>query len=178
MEQQLERLAPLEQLQRHWFATAATSLFLQRRANLDQVVFSLLQLDDAELAQELYFRLQAAEADFPQLAHHSSGPEREQGGRLGPLSLSQLSPLVAGLLRRAQPGTVLPPVELDDGQILLLRLDLLMPARQSAAIESSLRQELYNSWLQGEQERLLAAGPAPGDRLSLELPGPLPELQP
>ena len=174
IEQQLEQLAPLRELQQHWFGPAATSLFLKRRAGLDQVVFSLLQLHDAELAQELYFRLQAGEADFPQLAHHSNGPERDQGGRLGPLHLAQLSPLVTELLRRARPGEVLPPLELDDGQILLLRLDLLMPARQSEAIQSQLEQELYTSWLEGEQQRLLAETPAAGATLHLQLPGPPP----
>lgn len=174
IEQQLEQLAPLQQLQHHWFDSAATSLFLQRRAGLDQVVFSLLQLHDAELAQELYFRLQAREADFPQLAHHSNGPERDQGARLGPLHLSQLSPLVAGLLRRAKPGEVQPPLELDDGQILLLRLDLLMPARQNEAIQRELEQELYRAWLEDEQQRLLAEAPAAGTTLGLQLPGPPP----
>ena len=174
IEQQLQHWAPLRELQQHWFGTAATSLFLQRRADLDQVVFSLLQLHDAELAQELYFRLQAAEADFPQLAHHSSGPEREQGARLGPINMGQLSPLVAELLRRARPGEVLPPLEVEDGQILLLRLDLLMPARQSTASQHELEQELYNTWLDAERQRLLAAAPASGDTLRLQLPGPPP----
>jgi len=174
IEQQLEQHAPLQQLQNHWFESPATSLFLQRRASLDQVVFSLLQIQDPELAQELYFRLQAGEADFPQLAHHSIGAERDQGARLGPVHLTQLSPLVTELLRRARPGEVLPPLELDDGQILVLRLDLLMPARQNAAIQRQLEQELYTTWLEGEQQRLLAEAPTAGATLHLQLPGPLP----
>ncbi len=175
IEQQLELLAPISQLKQHWYGTAATSLFLQRRASMDQVVISLLQLEDAELAMELFFRLQAAETDFPQLAHHSTSAERDRGARLGPIELGQLNPLVAELLRHAQPGAVQPPLELDSGQILLLRLDRWIPARQSSATQEALQQELYGAWLNAEQERLLAADLQPGEALTLQLPGPAPE---
>ena len=178
IEQQLEQLAPISQLKQLWFGTAATSLFLQRRAGMDQVVISLLQVKNAELAMELFFRLQAAEADFPQLAHHSSGPEREQGARLGPIELNQLNPIVAELLRHAEPGSVQPPLELDSGQILLLRLDRWIPAEQNLATQLALQQELYGAWLSGEEERLLANDPQPGEALTLQLPGAAPDLHP
>ena len=174
IEQQLVRIAPLDELLHHWFGSAATSLFLKRRADLDRVVFSILRLRDAELAQELYFRLQAGEADFPQLAHLSEGQESQLGGRLGPIGLGQLPPLLSERLRRANPAELIPPLELEDSQVLVLRLDLLMPASQSAALQQQLEQELYAQWLSQEQQRLLALEAAPGSRLPLDLPGPPP----
>jgi parvulin-like peptidyl-prolyl isomerase len=174
IEQQLSRLAPLPELRHHWFGSAATSLFLKRRSDLDRVVFSILRLRDAELAQELYFRLQAGEADFPQLAHLSEGQEGQLGGRLGPINLGQLTPLLAQRLRRASPGQLLPPLELEDGQLLVLRLDLLMPASQDQHLQDQLEQELFQQWLNQEQERLLELEPEPGCSLALDLPGPPP----
>lgn len=174
IEQSLQRIAPLPELRHHWFASAATSLFLKRRADLDRVVFSILRLGDAELAQELYFRLQAGEADFPQLAHHSEGQESQLGGRLGPIPLGQLTPLLAERLRRTSQGQLLPPLELEDGQVLVLRLDLLMPASQDQRLQAQLEQELYAQWLSQEQERLLKLEPDPGSYLVLNMPGPLP----
>ena len=171
IEQQLSCFAPLPELLHHWFGSAATSLFLQRRADLDRVVVSILRLRDAELAQELYFRLQAGEADFPQLAHLSEGQESQLGGRLGPINLGQLAPLLAERLRRASPGQLLPPLELEDQQVLVLRLDLLMPASQNPRLQHQLEQELYQQWLSQEQARLLELQPQPGSRLPLELPG-------
>jgi parvulin-like peptidyl-prolyl isomerase len=174
IEQQLSRLAPLPELRHHWFGSAATSLFLKRRADLDRVVFSILRLRDAELAQELYFRLQAGEADFPQLAHLSEGQESQLGGRLGPINLGQLTPLLAERLRRSSPGQLLPPLELEDGQVLVLRLDLLMPASQDQRLQDQLEQELFENWLSQEQERLLQLEPDPDCTLALDLPGPVP----
>lgn len=174
IERELGKLAPLETLAHHWFASAATSLFLQRRADLDRCVFSILRLRDAELSQELYFRLLAGEADFPQLAHFSEGREQQLAGRLGPIAMGELHPLLAAQLRRAAPGQVLAPLEFEDGQILVLRLDLLLPAHQNEALQTQLEWELLQRWRQGEQERLLAQAPNPGQILPLELPGALP----
>ena len=174
IEEQLMRIAPLEELLHHWYGSAATSLFLKRRADLDRVVFSILRLRDAELAQELYFRLQAGEADFPQLAHLSEGQESQLGGRLGPITVGQLPPLLAERLRRANPAELIPPLELEDGQVLVLRLDLLMPASQSASLQQQLERELHEQWIGQEQDRLLALQPEPGAHLLLELPGPPP----
>jgi hypothetical protein len=174
IEQQLGHIAPLAELRHHWFGSAATSLFLKRRSDLDRVVFSILRLRDAELAQELFFRLQAGETDFPQLSHLSEGQEGRLGGRLGPINMGQLTQLVAARLRRANPGQVLPPLELEDGQILVLRLDLLMPASQDERLQDQLEQELFQQWLSQQQERLLELEPQPGSRLALNLPGPTP----
>lgn len=178
IEQALEQRAPLASWRHQAFASAATSLFLQRRAGLDRVVFSILRLQDPELAQELYFRLQAGEADFPQLAHHSHGPERHLAGRIGPVALHQLQPLLADLLRASAPGELQPPLEGERGDVLLLRLDLRMPASQDDAMQEQLEQELFNAWLEAEQQRLLALQPSPGQQLNLELPGQTPTPAP
>ena len=166
-------VAPLgtpEGLRRRWFAAAATSLFLQRRPGLDRVLLSALRLSDAELAQELYFSLLAAEVDFPQLAHLSQGPERLQGGRIGPIALGQLQPLVAEQLRRAAPLELLPPLELDNGQLLIVRLEQIESAVLTPTLQGELEQELYDQWLAAEQARLLPLLEATAGLLPLQLP--------
>ena len=99
-------------------------------------------------------------------------------GRLGhappPGLLDELGRQLAAQLRRAAPGQVLAPLEFEDGQILVLRLDLLLPAQQNEAMQAQLEWELLQRWQQGEQERLLTQAPNPGEILQLELPGGLP----
>ena len=174
IEQALSPITPLPALRSAWFAAEATSLFLQRRAQLDRVVVSTLRLSDPELAQELFFSLQAAEVDFPQIAHLSEGQERLLGGRLGPIALGQLQPLVATQLRQASPGELLPPLELENGQILLMRLELLLPASQTSTIQEQLEQELFDNWLAAERQRLQSLQPNHGATVPLQLPGTLP----
>jgi hypothetical protein len=180
LEQQLEALLQplagpplsLEELRHHWFGEQAASLFLSRRGQLEQVLLSVLQLGDGHLAQELWFRLQAGEADFAALSHLSSGPEREQGCRIGPVPMAQLDAELVHLLERCQPGELAPPVEQADGSVLLLRLEQRWQARHDQPSQQALERELYDTWLQQQLALALASEPAPGQLLSIELPAP------
>lgn len=159
--------ASLPALIQHWFSEPASSLFLQRRQGLDQVLISVLQLDDAQLAQEFWFRLQAGEMDFHHLSHHSLGPERELGGRLGPMALQDLDPLLHPLLQRLSPGELAAPLMNADGSVLLLRMEQRWPARLDAPTRQALADELYARWRDAQLQPLLRHHPAPGSVVSL-----------
>ncbi len=171
--QQHQPVAPSLDEQRHaWFGEQAASLFISRRTGLDQVLLSVLQLDDGHLAQELWFRLQTGEADFLDLSHHSIGPERAQGCRIGPIRMAALDPELALVLQRLEPGELAAPLEHGDRNLLLLRLEQRWPARLDAATRGELELELYDNWRLSQVEALLASAPAPGQRLPIPLPTP------
>ena len=130
------------------------SLFLQRRQQLQTVVLSLLQLDDAELAQEFYFRIKNREADFHDLSHHSLGSERFTLGRVGPLEYGRLSPLLQELVNACASKEVHPPVELEGGQVVILRVEHCQEASLDQAMRARLAQELYQEWCQTTIARL------------------------
>lgn len=157
-------------LAHQWFGEKAASLFLQRRRGLEQVLISVLQLQDKHLAQELWFRLEAQEMGFHQLSHHSIGPERELAGRLGPIALQDLDPQLHPLLIKLQPGDLAPPLAQDDGSILLLRLEQRWPARLDQATRRTLERELYDQWRDQHLLQLLQAPPPAGSVVELPLP--------
>lgn len=120
--------------------------FLERRTALEQVVFSLLRLEQLHAAEELYLRLSDDGADFAQLARSFSlGQERLSGGLVGPLAVGQLHPRIAAALGRLQPGQVHPPVDVEPYQ-LVLRLE----HREPASLSDALRQQLLNELLERE----------------------------
>ena len=120
--------------------------FLERRAALEQVVFSLIRLQQLNAAEELYLRLSDDGADFGSLARRfSQGQERLSGGLVGPMPVGQLHPQIAAALGRLQPGELHPPVPVDPFQ-LLLRLE----HREPASLSDSLRQQLLNELLEQE----------------------------
>lgn len=160
----------LVELRHHWFGEQAASLFLSRRRQLEQVLLSVLQLNDGHLAQELWFRLHAGEADFPDFSHLSGGPEREHGCRIGPVPIADLDEELSHLLERCQPGELAPPLEHADGSVLLLRLDQRWPARLDSETREALELELYGDWLQQQLNHALAIEPAPFQLLTLVLP--------
>ena len=114
------------------------TIFLQRKAEFDQVTYSFLRLLDGELAQELYLKIKEGEASFSEMAaQFSGGPEKRNGGRLGPVPLSELHPALAKLLKVSKPGRLWPPKKFD-GWWILVRLEKLQPATLTPALQERL----------------------------------------
>ena len=89
------------------FAAKAEARFLERKNELDQVVYSLLRLENSFLARELYLQIESGESNFADLAkRYAEGPERNTNGIVGPVSLTQAHPVLVEKLRVAQPGVL------------------------------------------------------------------------
>ena len=132
------------------FAGQVESEFLRCKADLDQVEYSLLQLTNLPLAQELYFQLRDDGADFAQLAEqYSLERERFSSGRVGPVPLSTLPIDVAMLFRSEQIGTVYGPIPVADS-FWVVRLEQFTAARLTDATRADLINRLYHQWLQAQ----------------------------
>ncbi|QSJ20491.1 peptidylprolyl isomerase [Nostoc sp. UHCC 0702] len=113
------------------------SYFLQYKSQLDKVIYSLIRTSDAEVAQELYFRIKAEEQSFAEVAkEYSQGQEAETGGLLGPVPLGQLHSAIAQKLVISQPGQLWPPMQLENW-VVIVRLEKLIPAQLDEAMRSS-----------------------------------------
>lgn len=132
------------------FADQVESEFLRSKADLDQVEYSLIQLNNLSMAQELYFQLRDDGADFTQLAQqYSLGPERLTGGWVGPVPLSTLPIEVVTLFRNEPVGVVYGPVPVGDC-FWVVRLEQFTAARLTEATRNDLINRLYNQWLHAQ----------------------------
>lgn len=124
------------------------SYFLQRKGQLDRVLYSLIRVKDASLAQELYFRLNDDGADFTELARdYSEGQEAQTGGLIGPVELNVPHPALAKILSVSQPGQVWSPTPIGEW-FVIARLEKFLPARLDDAMKARLTDELFKTWLQ------------------------------
>ncbi|MEO1133092.1 MAG: peptidylprolyl isomerase [Cyanobacteria bacterium J06639_1] len=124
------------------------SHFLKRKGKLDRVVYSLLRTREASVAQELYFRIQAGEQTFAQVAKEfSEGPEAQTGGVIGPVELNTPHPALAQRLSVSHPGQLWPPIRLEDW-FIIVRLEKTIPAQLDDSTRQRLRDELFATWLQ------------------------------
>ena len=145
----------VERFRRQVFSEEVELRFLASKLDRDQIHYSLLRVRNGDLAFELHQRLQEGEASFEELAaSYSEGDERHNGGRVGPVPLSQAHPQVAERLRISQPGQLLPPFFLVNIW-LILRLDTWQGARLDEDTRSELLQELFNDWLHQRVMQLL-----------------------
>ena len=139
------------------FRPKAEARFLDRKNQLDRVVYSLIRLADEGLARELYLRLAEGESNFADLAaDFSEGPERSTRGVVGPAPLTQAHPLLVERLRTATPGVVQEPFRIERWW-LVFRLESLTPATFDAAMAEQMSQELFEEWLEGEVSAQLNA---------------------
>ena len=130
------------------------SYYLERKSQLDQVIYSLLRVKDQHLANELHLRIKEGEASFEEIAsEYSEGSERHQGGRLGPVPLSQPHPMLAKLLQVSTPGQLWPPKQLENWWIVV-RLEELQCTELSDSLKQRLLFELGD---QHVEEQLSAA---------------------
>jgi parvulin-like peptidyl-prolyl isomerase len=124
--------------------------FLERKSELDQVVYSLLRVREAGLARELYLRIQHGEASFADLAaRYAEGPEQATHGIVGPVPLTQAHPALAERLRTHEVGALIPPFPLEQWW-LVVRPERYLPACFDEAMQEQMCRELFEQWVQEE----------------------------
>lgn len=134
------------------------SYFLCRKSLLDKVVYSLIQIKNLGVANELYFRIQEGEQSFSELARkYSEGTEAQTGGMVGPVQLSKIPRTLAQMLRVSQTGQLWPPIRLGE-YIIIVRLEQLIPAQLDEFMRQKLVDELFENWLQEQLVELTNNG--------------------
>ncbi|MEA5581867.1 peptidylprolyl isomerase [Nodularia harveyana UHCC-0300] len=126
------------------------SYFSQRKPQLDRVIYSLIRTNDMGIAQEIYFRLQAGEQTFGELAQeYSQGPEAQTNGLVGPVELQTLHPVLAKILTSSQPQQLLPPTPIEN-LIVIIRLEKLLLTQLDNSLRQRLLNERFHTWLQAQ----------------------------
>ena len=131
----------------------AEARFLQRKNQLDRVVYSLLRLEDGGLARELYLQINEGESDFSVLAaRYAEGPERTTRGVVGPVPMMQAHPQLAERLRAATPGVLMEPFRIEKWW-LVVRLESYSPATLDDATALQMARELFDEAVEEMVER-------------------------
>lgn len=145
-----ERELKLQKFKQGKWKDQVETYFKSQGTGLDSVVISILQVADAYLAQELFFRIESGEESFAEIAlDYSQGKYAGNGGIVGPLLLRELAPSIAHIVTQLQPGKLSPLFEID-GYYTLFRLDELLPAQLNERMKIFIVDELFNNWVNTE----------------------------
>jgi parvulin-like peptidyl-prolyl isomerase len=140
----------LHQYQRAKWGHLLKTHFLKSKTQLDRVLFSLVQVADLSLAQELYYQIGEQKHSFHQTARiHSQHSTASKGGTVGPIGLTQLSPLIQHHLTGIAAKELSHLFRLDD-DYLFLRVERWFPAQLNEQTEQLLLDRLFGQWLQQE----------------------------
>jgi parvulin-like peptidyl-prolyl isomerase len=129
--------------------------FLERRADLEQVVYGMIRLKQQGAAEELYLRLLDDNADFGKLAQqYSLGEERFTHGLVGPMLISQPHATIRAVLQGLTVGEIHPPFRVDPW-VLLVRMEHRIPASLTDATRLQLYNELFEADLNATLDAVL-----------------------
>ncbi len=147
VDKRITRALKLEKFKENRWGSTLESYFLERKGQLDQVVYSLIRTQDPGVAQELYFRIQEDETSFAELAkEYSQGSEAKTGGIVGPVELSVPHPKIAKMLMSSQSGQLLPPTKIENW-IVIVKLEQFISAQLNGPMRQRLLEEKFRQWL-------------------------------
>jgi parvulin-like peptidyl-prolyl isomerase len=150
------RKLKIEKFKQATWGKKVESYFFQCKSKLDKVIYSLMRTQDAGIAQELYFRIQAQENSFAEVSReYSLGPEAQTGGLVGPIELSALHPVMVQMLSSSQPGQILPPARVAEW-FVIVRLEKFIPAKLDEPMKVRLLNELFETWLQEQHKQIIS----------------------
>jgi parvulin-like peptidyl-prolyl isomerase len=127
--------------------------FFKNKQQFDRVIYSIIRVQDLDLAQEIYFRIQAKEQSFAELARqYSQGAEALLGGLVGVVELKTLpQPLKEALSTNQTEGNTLP---LRMGKwMTIVRLEKYIHAQLDEQTQQRILNELFNNWLQQQLQQ-------------------------
>ena len=147
LEKRAERSLKLAKFKQTTWGAKVNSAFLERKQQLDRVIYSLICTKDFCVAQELYFRVKEGEQSFDELAReYSQGPEAQTGGLIGPIEVGSVHPNLAKMLIASDVGQVQTPTVIGDW-IVLVRLEKVLPVTLDEAMQQRLIDEAFTKWL-------------------------------
>lgn len=154
--EQLEELATrelrIEKFKQATWGILVESYFLASKSQFDKVVYSLIRVTEMEVAQELFFRIQAGEASFNDSAReYSQGQEAQTGGLIGPVELSMPHPTIAKMLSTSTPGELLAPTKLGEWYVIL-RLEKIIKAQLDETMRQHLLNHMFETWIAQEMK--------------------------
>lgn len=143
-----DRILKLEKIKQAGWGKKVHSYFLQRKNDLDGVVYSIMQVYEPEIAQELFFRVKSGEYSFAELAFQYSQNDRARdGGKISPLAIKDLDPELAKYIRILESGE-LSPIFSFNNLYTFIRLEYFIPAQLDEKTSEFLIDELFNQWIQ------------------------------
>ena len=125
------------------FGDKASDFFEKRKSQLDRYIYTFLKVENSDLAQELYHKIESNESEFSSLAaQYSEGPEKYKRGLVGPVPYSKINPQIRKILTASGEGIVNEPI-LFEGFWIILRLEQTLPAEFDEKMKNIMSKELF-----------------------------------
>lgn len=134
----------------------ANSLYLQHKDRYDRISYRRLQSSDADVMQEVYFRLKDREESWESLARQFQPGNPDANALEGPVAVANVEAELLAELHRAGPNRLLKPLQLGD-QVIVAQLEQVLPAEFNDELRTQLLRDAFDDWLAEECSRMLGS---------------------
>lgn len=142
-----------DKIRNGWLEEEVGKYFAENRVDLETAEVYMLVTEDEAAARELRTQVAEEGADFMVLARkHSSHATARAGGYVGLMRRADLAGEVAAAVFGASQGEVVGPFKTDEGFTLIQVADL-WAAALNADTEQSIRNLLFENWLQEQEQK-------------------------
>ena len=129
------------------FSKNAETEFINSKNILDQYTYSLITVNESDLAYELYLQIESEEAEFTKLAkQYSSEGNTNKMGIIGPQSIANVHPVLQEKLLTAKKGELLNPFQVDKWWVIL-RLEEKTEAKLDDFVRTKISLSLFDKWV-------------------------------
>ena len=128
------------------FSKNAETEFINSKTLLDQYTYSLITVNESDLAYELYLQIDSEEAEFSSLAKkYSSEVNTNKSGLIGPQGLGNVHPVLKEKLLTAKKGELLNPFKIDNWWAIV-RLEEKVEAKLDDFARQRITLSLFDKW--------------------------------
>ena len=139
----LENYEKIKSIALKEFSKNAETEFINSKTFMDQYTYSLITVEESDLAHELYLQLESEEADFASLAMKYN---KNKNGIIGPQSLGRVHPVLKEKLLTAKKGELLNPFQVDKSWVIV-RLEEKIDSKLDDLSRQKITLSLFDKWV-------------------------------
>ena len=155
LKQTLSRPHRVVQFREERWGPRANSLYLKHKDRYDRISYRRLQTSNADVMQEIFFRLKDKEDSWEALARQFPGAPANADARQKAIPATQIEAPLLAAMRKAGPGVVIRPLRLNANTVVVAELERIEASRFDDELRAAILREEFDSWLQEECIRML-----------------------
>jgi parvulin-like peptidyl-prolyl isomerase len=157
------RTLKLQKFKQAGWGHKVSSYYETVKDRFQQVSYSILQVEDCLIAQELFFRVQSCEQSFSDIAiEYSQDRSAQNGGAIGTIFLKEVDPNIVGILIQLSPGELSTLFQLN-GYYGFIRLNEMKLPQLDENMHQLLLDELFEDWLKTQLTADISDNPETSD---------------
>ena len=155
LQQSINRPHLVVQYREERWGPRANSLYLKHKDRYDRISYRRLQSGNADVMQEVFFRLKDKEETWETMARQFPDSHANSAALHTEIPSAEIEAPLLAELRNAGPGVVIRPLRLSESTVVVAELEKVAASRFDEELRSQILRQEFESWLQGEYSRML-----------------------